>query len=111
MEKIGKYKHGIPYNEKHGGSCAEFKKINNISKCCQTEDADCYMIHYDTRCYCDSVCMVDTTDCCEDVKMSCFESQTVYTITETTETKDTEIIYDYLISTEFPEEILAVSEN
>jgi hypothetical protein len=48
--------------------------------------------------------MIDTTDCCEDVKMSCFEYQNVYNITETTETKDTEIIYDYLISTEFPDE-------
>ena len=29
------------------------------------------MIHYDSRCYCDSVCRSDSSDCCPGAKKSC----------------------------------------
>jgi hypothetical protein len=46
-------------------------QLNNLPSCCRTEDSDCYMIHYDSRCYCDSVCSSDSSDCCQDAKRTC----------------------------------------
>ena len=68
------------------------------------------MIHYDTRCYCDSDCL---HDCCEDVKTLCFDSQQKSSslAVGTNETINTEIIYDYLVSTEFPGEIESVVKD
>ena len=61
------FKHGMRHNEDHGGTCAEFLQINNLSQCCQSRDDNCYIIHYETRCYCDIFCDRNSdSDCCPD---------------------------------------------
>ena len=71
----GFLKHGSLYNEKHGATCAEFMLINSLDKCCTERDDDCYMVHYDTRCYCDIFCdrehLLDNSDCCPDAVHMC----------------------------------------
>ena len=61
-----------------GGTCAEFKKLNNLtSSCCPDgRDDECYMTHYDTRCYCDTFCnrVNDNSDCCPDASQVCTDS-------------------------------------
>lgn len=68
-------RHGSQKNEIDGGTCAEFKRLNAMDKCCEVRDDDCYMIHYDTRCYCDVFCdrdmMNDHSDCCPDAANVC----------------------------------------
>ena len=52
-----------------------FLRINSLNKCCNQRDDDCYMIHYDTRCYCDVFCdrsqLQDNSDCCDDAVKTC----------------------------------------
>ena len=68
-------KHGTKTNELSGGTCSEFLKINSLNQCCAHRDDDCYMIHYDTRCYCDVFCdrskIPDNSDCCPDAGTIC----------------------------------------
>ncbi len=72
------FRHGSQKNEIDGGTCAEFLKLNKMSMCCNQRDDDCFMIHYDTRCYCDIFCdreaMNDHSDCCPDAGNVCNES-------------------------------------
>ena len=65
--------HGDHYNELTGGTCAQLKKMNNRSECCGIRDDDCYIIHFDSRCYCDNSCDINpiNNDCCSDVVKSC----------------------------------------
>jgi hypothetical protein len=69
------FRHGTPYNEQNGGTCSEFLQINGLNQCCAHRDDDCYMIHYDTRCYCDIFCdrshQADNSDCCPDAGSTC----------------------------------------
>lgn len=69
------FKHGSKRNELDGGSCREFLDINERQQCCANRDDDCYMIHYDTRCYCDVFCdrskFPDNSDCCPDAYYVC----------------------------------------
>ena len=69
------FKHGSRQNEVSGGTCNEFLRINSLNKCCNQRDDDCYMIHYDTRCYCDVFCdrsrLQDNSDCCDDAVSTC----------------------------------------
>ena len=69
------FKHGSQQNELTGGTCNEFLRINSLNKCCNQRDDDCYMIHYDTRCYCDIFCdrsmLQDNSDCCDDAIHTC----------------------------------------
>ena len=69
------FKHGSQQNEVSGGTCNEFLRINTLNTCCSQRDDDCYMIHYDTRCYCDVFCdrskMHDNSDCCDDAVDTC----------------------------------------
>ena len=69
------FRHGTPFNEVNGGTCTEFLRINSLNKCCAQRDDDCYMIHYDTRCYCDVFCdrsnVQDNSDCCPDAGETC----------------------------------------
>ena len=69
------FKHGNVKNELEGGTCAEFLRINALNQCCAHRDDDCYMIHYDTRCYCDVFCdrsrVPDNSDCCPDAGPIC----------------------------------------
>ncbi|CAF0948760.1 unnamed protein product [Brachionus calyciflorus] len=63
------YYHGEDVHLKKGGTCREFLEKNQLSSCCLGRDDDCYMTHYDTRCYCDQFCGKNKTgDCCPDVK-------------------------------------------
>ena len=69
------FKHGTRQNEISGGTCNEFLRINTLNMCCSQRDDDCYMIHYDTRCYCDVFCdrsnLQDNSDCCDDAVDTC----------------------------------------
>ncbi|CAF0732376.1 unnamed protein product [Brachionus calyciflorus] len=69
------FSHGGKQNEEKGGTCTEFLEINGLESCCSQRDDDCYMIHYDTRCYCDVFCdrssFTDSSDCCPDAKSTC----------------------------------------
>lgn len=69
------FKHGSSRNEYQGGTCKEFLEINNRNQCCANRDDDCYMIHYDSRCYCDVFCdrsqIPDNSDCCPDAYQMC----------------------------------------
>jgi uncharacterized protein YxeA len=73
------FKHGAQQNELNGGTCSEFLKINSLSQCCAHRDDDCYMIHYDTRCYCDVFCdrskFPDNSDCCPDALATCLGAE------------------------------------
>jgi hypothetical protein len=60
--------HGESLNRLSGGTCADLMKINNRSKCCEERNDNCFIIHYDTRCYCDSFC---ENDCCSDALINC----------------------------------------
>ena len=64
-------KHGDRKNEEMGGTCTEFLKLNGINQCCAARQDDCYMIHFDTRCYCDVFCDRRETDCCPDAIKTC----------------------------------------
>ena len=70
-------KHGDKRNEQYGGTCAEFLQINNRNQCCHEEDDEyigneCYMIHFETRCYCDTTCNSRLeSDCCPDANHIC----------------------------------------
>ena len=72
------FKHGSRQNENSGGTCSEFLRINLLNKCCNQRDDECYMIHYDTRCYCDVFCdrsmLQDNSDCCDDAIKTCSSS-------------------------------------
>jgi len=61
-------KHGNFKNKKNGGTCKEFYSLNNLTSCCLDRNDDCFMFHYDTRCYCDEFCRID---CCVDVFEKC----------------------------------------
>ncbi len=69
------FRHGDRRNEMVGGTCAEFIQINSLDQCCAQRDDDCYMVHYDTRCYCDVFCdrskIPDNSDCCPDAGSVC----------------------------------------
>lgn len=69
------FRHGDKNNELVGGTCAQFLQLNSLSQCCSQRDDDCYMIHYDTRCYCDVFCdrskIPDNSDCCPDAGSFC----------------------------------------
>jgi hypothetical protein len=69
------FKHGTKSNELNGGTCKEFLELNSMQKCCTSRDDDCFMIHYDTRCYCDMFCdrskFPDNSDCCPDSAETC----------------------------------------
>ena len=65
------YLHGDRENELNGGTCAEFFKLNDLSQCCAAKQDECYMIHYDTRCYCDVFCNRPSSDCCSDAISVC----------------------------------------
>lgn len=69
------FRHGSQLNERDGGTCAEFLEINRMDMCCMQRDDDCFMIHHDTRCYCDVFCnrevMNDYSDCCPDAVQAC----------------------------------------
>ncbi len=72
------FKHGSQKNEIDGGTCAEFLQLNKMPMCCDQRDDDCFMIHYDSRCYCDIFCyreaMNDHSDCCPDADKVCNKS-------------------------------------
>lgn len=70
---MNSFKHGNLTNELNGGTCAEFKLLNNFRECCPERNDKCYMIHYDTKCYCDSFCSRsrDDSDCCPDAFDQC----------------------------------------
>ena len=56
------------------GSCAEFLRLNKRRECCVERDDECYMWHFDSRCYCDLFCAerVDKwSDCCPDGREAC----------------------------------------
>ena len=80
------FRHGSQENEIDGGTCAEFVQINRMNTCCLERDDECYMIHYDTRCYCDIFCnrdsMNDHSDCCPDAKEVCTDVAKPNKITE-----------------------------
>ncbi len=45
-----------------------------MNKCCPNRDDQCYINHFDTRCYCDIFCTgkVDKwNDCCPDADEQC----------------------------------------
>ena len=65
------YKHGDDKNTQIGGTCADFLSLNGLSSCCNSKDDECYMIHYDTRCYCDVFCNRQSGDCCPDALNVC----------------------------------------
>lgn len=69
------FQHGSQKNEIGGGTCKEFLEINRMDQCCTERDDDCFMIHYDTRCYCDIFCdrsaANDYSDCCPDSPKVC----------------------------------------
>ena len=64
-------KHGNRRNEESGGTCTEFLQLNGINQCCAARQDDCYMIHFDTRCYCDVFCDRKESDCCPDAIRTC----------------------------------------
>jgi hypothetical protein len=66
--ELSRNKHGNFKNKKNGGTCKEFYSLNNLTSCCLDRNDDCFMFHYDTRCYCDEFCRVD---CCVDVFEKC----------------------------------------
>ena len=74
------FKHGTQRHEIDGGSCLDFLKLNGLDKCCSERDDDCYMVHYDTRCYCDIFCdrnqIQDHSDCCPDAFETCSDQTT-----------------------------------
>ncbi len=86
------FHHGSQKNEVDGGTCAEFLKINRMDICCNMRDDDCYIIHYDTRCYCDVFCnravMNDNSDCCPDASQVCSEDSVPLNITQTIKKKE-----------------------
>ena len=98
--------HGTRRNEITGGTCEEFIRINAIKKCCANRDDDCYMIHYDSRCYCDLFCdrskQNDHSDCCPDAGDICSSSPPVHTqpppapVPETTESKSLFVSFLFL---------------
>ena len=56
------------------GTCSEFLKLNNLDACCAERDDECYMNHYDSRCYCDVFCNNkgnNHDDCCSDGAYEC----------------------------------------
>ena len=62
------YFHGNGHNSKQGATCAEFLYKNHMDSCCSGRNDECYMIHFDARCYCDQFCGKNSTsDCCPDV--------------------------------------------
>ena len=71
MNNFVGYLHGDKDNELYGGSCAEFLKLNDLSQCCAEKEDECYLIHYDTRCYCDAFCNRPNSDCCPDALTVC----------------------------------------
>lgn len=66
--------HGTQINMLRGGTCKEFLEKNKRDFCCETRDDDCYIHHFDTRCYCDDFCdrshLNEPGDCCPDVTRS-----------------------------------------
>jgi hypothetical protein len=76
-------KHGGRINEESGGTCTEFLRLNGINQCCAARQDDCYMIHYDTRCYCDVFCDRKESDCCPDAIRTCKGGGLVEPITVT----------------------------
>jgi len=67
------YKHGDESNKLNVGRCDEFLKLNSLASCCSNRNDECYMYHYDTKCYCDEFCnrRPNSSDCCEDGFQTC----------------------------------------
>ena len=65
------YNHGDDKNTQNGGTCEEFLKLNRLSKCCDGSEEDCYMIHFDSRCYCGTECNRQSRGCCPDALNVC----------------------------------------
>lgn len=71
-------KHGTEEgNGRFGGTCKEFLELNSLQQCCNNREDDCYMIHYDTRCYCDLFCDRPRSDCCPDAGRVCAGGEVV----------------------------------
>ena len=68
---FGNARHGDRKNEENGGTCVEFLQLNGLDQCCAERQDDCYMIHFDTRCYCDVFCDRKESDCCPDAIRTC----------------------------------------
>lgn len=87
------FKHGSRENEQNGGTCREFLRMNGLNACCASRDDDCYMIHYDTRCYCDIFCdrsrQNDNSDCCPDSGETCLGQRPLTRPTTTATTSTT----------------------
>lgn len=73
--KLFEVKHGDTSNKLNGGFCSHFKALNDI-ECCSGRDDECYMIHFDTLCYCDSFCDRFDHDCCPDATEACSNNYT-----------------------------------
>jgi hypothetical protein len=62
-------------NKKKVGTCREFLKLNNLTRCCTSRNDQCFMIHnFNDRCYCDDRCTQlnkRNSDCCEDASFIC----------------------------------------
>ena len=65
------YNHGDDKNTQNGGTCEEFLKLNRLSKCCDGSEDDCYMIHFNSRCYCGTECNKQSGGCCPDAFNVC----------------------------------------
>lgn len=89
LSSSNKYIHVNP--NYHGpGLCKDFLLLNNLDKCCDDQNNECYMIHYSNmRCFCDSICKIAAGfigDCCEDAAFAC-EPTTKTSTTTTTSTQ------------------------
>ncbi len=66
--------HGDRKNKRKGGTCAEFFTLNNRTECCTSRDDDCFIINFDSTCYCDIFCYSEFKDCCSDFEATCNDS-------------------------------------
>lgn len=70
VQKQSPFKH---YSIK-GYNCSDFLRINDLSRCCEGRNDDCYMNRDNTRCYCDEFCVekyATHNDCCPDAIQQC----------------------------------------
>jgi hypothetical protein len=63
--------HGDESNPIQNGTCREFLRLNKLNSCCADRRDECYMYHFDTRCYCDNFCDRPHADCCHDAMSTC----------------------------------------
>ncbi len=63
--------HGDQTNPNQNGTCREFLRLNSLNACCANRRDECYMYHFDTRCYCDNFCERPQSDCCHDAMSTC----------------------------------------